>query len=1245
MLFSAPFPPVCERRQLIRDHFHCDEADLVSELIPLARLDDSAKASAKCQAHQLVKQMQQAAAGLMESLLQEYALSSEEGVILMCLAEALLRIPDKATRDALIAEKLGQGNWQAHLGNSASGFVNLSSLGLLTGKKMLNEKRSEALFNRMLKRLGSPLVRSAMGFAMTLLGGQFVTGQSIEKARQNAQSQEQLGYRYSYDMLGEGARTQQDADRYFASYQHAIQALVGKHSDIAANPGISVKLSAIHPRYELAQKDRVMKELVPRLLNLAMLAKQQQIGLTVDAEEANRLDLSLDVIEAVFLAPELADWNGFGLAVQAYQKRALPLVKWLADLAQQAKRRLNVRLVKGAYWDSEIKLAQQQGLADYPVFTRKQSTDVSYLACARELLNAQWIYPQFATHNAYTLACILEMAQDRRNFEFQRLHGMGEAMYNDLVQSGKAHCRIYAPVGKYADLLPYLVRRLLENGANTSFVNLVQNKQLDLSCLLADPVDALVNKTHKRNPHIPLPADIYGPERPNARGLDSHNDDELIALNVNLQNWWQTQSTQALHKVDNVSDAPTLQIRNPADRRQLLATLIPHDQAGIEQAITQANAAFESWSARTADDRAEVLQAFAELLETHQDELLGLCIKEAGKTLDDAIAEVREAVDFCRYYAVQIKQYASQPELNALGTVLCISPWNFPLAIFVGQVVAALVAGNTVVAKPAEQTSLIALRATALLYTAGLTPNALQIVLAKGSLVGQVALPDPRIQAVMFTGSNPTCAHIAKQLAKRGEAIPLIAETGGQNTMIVDSTALLEQVVDDVIQSGFKSAGQRCSALRVLYVQDDIADALITMLQGAMQELRVGDPALLATDIGPLIDTKALDNLERHARRMDNEGVLLAKINPDSEMDQGYFFAPRLYEIKHISQLQEEVFGPCVHLIRFQAAKLNEVVEQINSTGFGLTAGIHSRLANRAEQLTKQIQVGNLYVNRNMVGAVVGVQPFGGRGLSGTGPKAGGPLYLSRLLRPAATGINVQTSWPDALPLDVPAPVIDKQRLLRWQATTLSVRETKLSGVLSGLLPMGEGLFIAQQQTEQRYSQARQYLAKANCLPGPTGERNELHFEPRGWLLYLYDARFDAHLQDALVSALISGNGLLIAGLGQLTGALKTLGKSELPIELTQFTPKLLTHPDIKGVICAPDGGYHTLVQQALASRAGPLLPLICEPTGLRLLQRMWLEKTITVNTTAIGGNASLMLLDDEPEHAAPPQWQAAVGV
>ncbi|GAA0345519.1 trifunctional transcriptional regulator/proline dehydrogenase/L-glutamate gamma-semialdehyde dehydrogenase [Bowmanella denitrificans] len=1239
MLFSTPLPPICALRQQIRDHYHCDEAGLINQLVALASLDDSAKAQAKCQAHQLVTHMQQAAAGMMESLLQEYALSSEEGVILMCLAEALLRIPDSATRDALIAEKLGQGNWHSHLGNSHSLFVNLSSLGLVSGKSMLASKQSEKRFGGMLKRLGAPLVRQAMRFAMALLGGQFVTGQSIEKACQHAKAQEQRGYRYSYDMLGEGARTQHDADRYFASYQHAIMALTGIAGNVAASPGISVKLSAIHPRYELAQQGRVMSELVPRLLQLAVLAKRQHIGLTVDAEEADRLDLSLDVIEAVFLSPELQGWDGFGLAVQAYQKRALPLIHWLAALAAKAQRRLNVRLVKGAYWDSEIKLAQQHGLADYPVFTRKQNTDISYQACARALLEAKWIYPQFATHNAYTLACILEMAGEQRDFEFQRLHGMGEAMYDPLVTSNKLHCRIYAPVGKYADLLPYLVRRLLENGANTSFVNLVQNKQLNLASLLADPVDAILVMSDKRNPHIVLPKAIYGNERNNAEGLDVHHHNDLLPLDAALDNWWQ-QHQQRLSEPQQDDHQAYLEVRNPANRQQVLAWLKAHSEDDIASAIRRADGAFGTWSSGALSERAAVLMRFADSMEKQQTELLGLCLKEAGKTLDDAVAEVREAVDFCRYYAQQALA-DQQPNLNALGTVLCISPWNFPLAIFVGQVVAALVCGNTVVAKPAEQTSLIALRAADMLYQAGLTADALQVVLARGAVVGKVCLPDPRIQAVMFTGSNATCAHIAAQLAKRAESIPLIAETGGQNCMIVDSTALLEQVVDDVIQSGFKSAGQRCSALRVLYVQEDIADALITMLQGAMAQLSVSDPALLATDIGPLIDAKALDSLQRHAQRMDKQARLLAKIEPDLPKDQGFFFAPRLYEISAISQLKEEVFGPCVHLVRFAAAELDQVVAQINSTGFGLTAGIHSRLAERADKLARQLQVGNVYINRNMVGAVVGVQPFGGRGLSGTGPKAGGPLYLSRLQKPAATPHSMQSCWPAVA--EQPPLTLDSRPLQSWQTVTLAERERQLRSVLAMLKLPGEDRAELERLTDTLFSQARTWLARPLSLPGPTGERNELHFEPRGWLLYLVAGRQDRHLYQALLSALISGNGLIIACLGHTPEWLKAMQQSALPLQIVSFTPALLAHPALSGVISSPDCGYNALVQQALVTRPGALLPLICEPGGQRLLQRMWLEKTLTVNTTAIGGNASLMLIEDSaPSGAMPPQGLAS---
>jgi RHH-type proline utilization regulon transcriptional repressor/proline dehydrogenase/delta 1-pyrroline-5-carboxylate dehydrogenase len=937
----------------------------------------------------------------------------------MCLAEALLRIPDAETADALIKDKLGSGEWEKHLGTSESLFVNASTWALmLTGRIMrfgTDETRDLAgVLRRLVAKSGEPVIRQAVIQAMRILGRQFVMGRTIEEALERARALEKRGYRYSYDMLGEAARTMRDADRYDRAYHGAIAAIgaaAGKRGPIES-PGISVKLSALHPRYEFAQRERVMAELVPRLKALALAAKQVDIGFTVDAEEAERLDLSLDVIEALSGDPDLAGWNGFGLAIQAYQKRCIHLIDWLADMARRHRRRLMVRLVKGAYWDSEIKWSQERGLRGYPVFTRKLSTDVSYLACARKLLaDPSAFYPQFATHNAHSLAAVLEMAGNRRDFEFQRLHGMGEALYDQIVGPDKLGlaARIYAPVGGHEDLLAYLVRRLLENGANTSFVNRIVDEKAPIEELIADPVARVRRLPVKPHPRIPLPADLYGGGRRNSRGIDLTDLDELVPL-----------SDAMAAAIDGWAAAPTIggvarggtarPVINPADQRQAVGEVIEVGRQEVGDALTRAVREALAWAATPAGERAACLERAADLMEQNRPLLMAMCVREAGKTIPDALAEVREAVDFCRYYAQRAREDFAAPlalpgptgernqiALHGRGVFACISPWNFPLAIFTGQVTAALAAGNAVIAKPAEQTPLIAAAAVRLLHQAGVPADALHLLPGDGPGVGAPLVADPRVAGVAFTGSTETARAINQVLAARpGPIVPLVAETGGQNVMIVDSSALPEQVVRDVLISSFQSAGQRCSALRVLFVQEDIAERLEEMLVGAMAELRVGDPALLSTDVGPVIDAAAKETLEAHARRMAQEGQLLhcVPLGPDTE--HGSFVAPRAFRIDRLDRLEREVFGPILHVIRFAGDRLDQVLDAVNATGYGLTLGIHSRIDSTVQHIHARLRVGNAYVNRNMIGAVVGVQPFGGEGLSGTGPKAGGPRYLHR---------------------------------------------------------------------------------------------------------------------------------------------------------------------------------------------------------------------------------------------------------
>ncbi|MBE9538343.1 MAG: bifunctional proline dehydrogenase/L-glutamate gamma-semialdehyde dehydrogenase PutA, partial [Proteobacteria bacterium] len=1012
MLFEEPFISDDPSRAQLREFYRKDEDEVLEYLMPIAETGNAPRSRAWERARELVVNIraQQVGKGGVDALLNEFALSTEEGVVLMCLAEALLRVPDSLTIDRLIRDKLATGNWSSHLGNSDSLFVNASAWGLLlTGKVVgYNDEHATAQFGLLRKtmgRLGEPVIRSSVRYAMKIMGTQFVLGTTIASAVERAREAEAQGYRYSYDMLGEGARTMADANHYFNSYMNAID-VIGKAADGRGpydSPGISVKLSALHPRYEFSHSARVKEELLPKLKELALAARQYDIGFTVDAEEADRLEISLDIIETLFSNPDLAGWEGFGIAVQAYQRRGIFVIEWVRELTLRVGRKMMLRLVKGAYWDTEIKLAQMEGFSDFPVFTQKASTDVSYQACAKKLLQYRdSIYPQFATHNAYTVATILEMDTARTGYEFQRLHGMGDALYDQVLNDDKVACRIYAPVGEHADLLAYLVRRLLENGANSSFVNNIVDEAIPVESLLEDPLEQLRLQSKKSNPNIPLPAELYGAERPNAVGTDLTDPIVLRPMQEEMNAWLDTLP------LNYCTGDEAFHIINPADHRQTIGTVELADKASMKAALHSAQCAFANWSTTSATHRSGLLNALSDALEQHQSELIALCTKEAGKTIPDGVAEVREAVDFCRYYAARAVQEDFPGQgLHARGVVLCISPWNFPLAIFLGQVSAALATGNTVIAKPAEQTSLIAHRVIELMEDCGFPHGVVELLIARGPEVGEHIVPDPRIKAVIFTGSTETGAWISRRLAHRPDApVPLIAETGGQNCMLVDSTALPEQVVDDVINSGFQSAGQRCSALRVLFLQDEIADTVIEMICGAMAELRIGDPSLLSTDIGPVIDSKALNVLHKHTEYLSDIGRMLYTCKIPEEKDST-FFAPALYEISKLSLLPREVFGPIVHVIRYRAAELDAVIQQINETGYGLTFGMHSRIEQLTTIVASKIQAGNIYINRNMIGAIVGVQPFGGRGLSGTGPKAGGPQYLHRLV---TTGVEAENA-------------------------------------------------------------------------------------------------------------------------------------------------------------------------------------------------------------------------------------------
>jgi RHH-type proline utilization regulon transcriptional repressor/proline dehydrogenase/delta 1-pyrroline-5-carboxylate dehydrogenase len=990
-----------------------------------------------------VRQRRQRQGGL-DAFLHEYALSSREGIVLMCLAEALLRIPDADTADRLIRDKIGGADWQKHVGRSDSVFVNASTWALMLTGRIVGPGADGAdewsgVMKRLLARSGEPVIRAAVVQAMRIMGRQFVMGRTIGEALERAAQAERQGYRHSYDMLGEAARTAADADRYMDSYRAAIDA-IGRAAQMASKggaasvhdaPNISVKLSALHPRYEFAQYRRVMDELAPRIAELARRARDNGIGLTVDAEEADRLDLSLDLIEAVSGDPALKGWEGYGLAVQAYQKRAIAVIDWLADLARRHQRRLMVRLVKGAYWDSEIKRGQERGLDGYPVFTRKASTDVSYLACARALFaDAKAFYPCFATHNAHTVAAVLELAGNRRDWEFQRLHGMGEALYEEVVGKDKLDrpCRVYAPVGGHEELLAYLVRRLLENGANTSFVNRLVDEKAPIDAIIADPVAEVRRLPVKPHPRIPLPRDLFRPERANSQGIDLGDPAVMAplaaAMDAAVRGNWRAGpiigGVEQHVRPENVT--------SPADRGRAVGTVAPADTAMVGDALTRAARAQPAWDRQPAGERGLCLDRAAELMEQNAAELMALAVREAGKTIPDALAEVREAMDFCRYYAARARAEFAEPlvlpgptgEINRLslrgrGVFACISPWNFPLAIFTGQVTAALAAGNAVIAKPAEQTPLIAARAVELLHRAGVPGDVLHLLPGSGEVVGAALVRDARVAGIAFTGSTEVAKGIQRALADRpGPIVPLIAETGGQNAMIVDSSALPEQVTNDAIVSAFHSAGQRCSALRVLFVQKDIADRLLAMLAGAMDELVIGDPALLSTDVGPVIDREALATLEKHAERMAREGKVLRRCKLGPGTERGTFFAPMLVEIDRLARLEREVFGPILHVVRYDADRLDQVLDEIAATGYGLTLGIHSRIDETVRHVCDRLAVGNAYVNRSMIGAVVGVQPFGGEGLSGTGPKAGGPHYLHRFATERTLSIDTTAAGGNA---------------------------------------------------------------------------------------------------------------------------------------------------------------------------------------------------------------------------------------
>ncbi len=1210
--FAQSIQPQSDLRARITDAYRRPEEDCLPPLIRAAALPASVSAAVAGLARRLVEALRsKGGRGGVEGLVQEFSLSSQEGVALMCLAEALLRIPDNATRDALIRDKIAGGDWRAHLGHSPSLFVNAATWGLVVTGRLTatgSETGLGAALTRLIARSGEPVIRKGVDLAMRMMGEQFVTGQTIEEALSNSRRMEAKGFHHSYDMLGEAATTAQDAARYYAAYEQAIHAIgtASAGRGIYEGPGISIKLSALHPRYSRAQFGRVMTELLPRVQALAVLARRYDIGLNIDAEEADRLEISLNLLEALCLSPELAGWNGIGFVVQAYQKRAPFVLDWIVDLARRSGHRIMLRLVKGAYWDSEIKRAQVDGLEGFPVFTRKVHTDVSYLACARKLLAApDAVFPQFATHNAQTLASIHAMAGANfyaGQYEFQCLHGMGEPLYEEVVGREKLNrpCRIYAPVGTHETLLAYLVRRLLENGANSSFVHRIGDAAVPLEALIADPVQearALV-PLGAPHPRIALPRDLFGGQRANSAGLDLSNEQRLAALGATLP----VAAQAPLHAPPLLAgdEAPGIwrDMRNPADRDDLVGRVAEAIPATVDAALDAAGSA--AWPSTPPAERAACLLRAAAMMEARMPDLLGPIVREAGKSLPNAIGEVREAVDFLRYYARQGGQFDAATHVP-LGAVACISPWNFPLAIFTGQVAAALVAGNVVLAKPAEETPLIAALAVRLLHEAGVPRDALQLLPGDGT-IGAALVADARIRGVMFTGSTEVARLIQRQLAERlnpdGTPVPLVAETGGQNALVVDSSALPEQVVGDALASAFDSAGQRCSALRVLCLQDDIADRVMVMLKGAMAELVVGNPDRLSTDVGPVITAEARQGIIDHVEAMRRKGHAVHAATLPPSCDRGTFVPPTIIEIGTLAELTREVFGPILHVLRYRREDTDALLRQVNATGYGLTFGVHSRIDETIDHLSERAAAGNIYVNRNLIGAVVGVQPFGGHGLSGTGPKAGGPLYLRRLLAACP-------AEPD-LPKAPAAPRV----LADWWDWLSARRDTQAAA-------------------RCRTYATRSRLGLRLALPGPVGESNLYLLEPRGRVLCVATTVFGAVVQAG--AALATGNAAILrapaevlAALAGLPGALRDLVRPEGSGDATDCA------------VVLHEGGAEALraLAQDVAQWDGPIRPIFTATVeGLASgaadypLEFLLAERSVSINTAAAGGNASLMSL------------------
>ncbi len=1216
-------------RSRLQDNILRDEATTLTQLCDQAQLSQSQRSQITSTAVELITTIRSdSAPQLTESFLAQYELSTDEGIALMCLAEALLRVPDSETVDALIHDKIAPADWGKHLGQSSSSLVNASTWALLlTGKVIADEDESSggvvASLRGAVKRLGEPVIRTAVNQAIRELGNQFVLGETIKQAIKTAEKN--VAYTYSYDMLGEAARTQADAKRYHLAYSRAISTLGDscKYDTVAENPGISIKLSALHPRYEFAQRDNVMIELVARTRSLAMLAQSANMGFNIDAEEADRLDLSLDVIEAVLSEPSLTGWDGFGIVVQAYSKRAPYLLDALYDMAQRLDRHIMVRLVKGAYWDYEIKQAQVHGLADFPVFTKKCNTDVSYIACAKQLFGmSDRIYPQFATHNAHTVAAILHLADvtqskdsttPHEHFEFQRLHGMGDALHSQVIKQYNTRCRIYAPVGAHEDLLAYLVRRLLENGANSSFVNQIVDDSISADEVAADPFALMENSDNPSHAAIAFANDLFAPDRVNSKGCWLSDPQQFISLD-------NARSPFKYHQwlAGNTNHSAPRSISNPARPEEVVGKCHDATAEQASSAIDTAQQAFERWNNTDVKQRGDLLRLCADQLENHTGEICALLAREAGKTLADCIAEIREAVDFLRYYPLRAAELTTEHNVAGCGVFVCISPWNFPLAIFSGQIAAALACGNTVVAKPAEQTPLIAARTIELFHAAGIPEEVLQLLPGDGGTVGAALVSHPEIAGVCFTGSTTTAQIIHRTIATQGNpSAVLIAETGGLNAMIVDSTALPEQAVASVIESAFQSAGQRCSALRVLYIQEDIYDRFLTMLKGAIDLLRSEDPWNLNSDTGPLIDDGAFNSItsyiEANAENLLHSGV--------TENNAGYFIPPTLLQVNGIGDLESEVFGPVLHLAKYSASDFFNVIEDINASGYGLTFGLHTRVDERVQDAVSAIDAGNIYINRNQIGAIVESQPFGGKNLSGTGPKAGGPHYLLRFLQEteqSLPGVNTQreTAYDSTIKIDLP---------------TFKPGKPFVSLVTTALEELPESLEFCRKEIALGLSFAQQHFHDTIDLPGPTGESNRLSMEPAGTILCVSGDNLALWLAHT-VQSLALGNAVIMAGIGAGSYAddisnwlgnhhTSTLHSIDQPFESTQIQEMMHTAA-ITAVTVDSSQRVARELRQILASRIGPIVSIT---NNLFDISPLVSEKSLCIDTTAAGGNASLL--------------------